>query len=79
MLSYLGAILIVFAVTHLAMVLALAWRPFPGQAPALLAAACGAGGGCGLDARLAPGRLGAAVAAGVAAVIVAGACGRMSR
>src|SRR5215467_5614815 len=79
MLSDLGAVLIVFAVTHLVLVAALAWRPRAGPVPALLATGCGAVGGCELDARLAPGHVGDAVAAAVAAVMVAGAYAQMSR
>ncbi|MBO0774854.1 MAG: glycosyltransferase, partial [Actinobacteria bacterium] len=57
----------------------LAWRPHAGRVPALVAAACGAGEGCMVDARLVPGHLVPAVAAGAAAVLVAGVYARMSR
>ena len=46
MLADLGAALIVCAVTHVVMVVALAWRPHAGPAFAVLTALCGAGAGC---------------------------------
>src|SRR5262245_43162614 len=79
MLGVLGATLIVFAVMHLATVAVLAWWPLAGRVPALLAAACAAGAGCVVDARLVPGHLAAAVVAGAAAMLVAAGYARMSR
>jgi hypothetical protein len=79
MLGGLGAMLIVFAVMHLVMVGVLACWPQAGHADALFAAGCAAGGGCLVDARLVPGHLAAAVAAGVAAVLAAGVHARASR
>lgn len=79
MLGGLGATLIVFAVMHLVTVIVLAWWPLAGRVPALLAAACGAGAGCVVDARLVPGHVAMAVVAGAVAVLVAGVYARMSR
>jgi len=67
MLGHLGAILIVFAVTHLAAALVLAWRPYLGPASTLVTTAFVAGGGCVVAARLMSGQLGVAVAAAVPA------------
>jgi hypothetical protein len=79
MLGDLGAALIVFAVIHLVMVAVLARRPHAGLAWTLLAVTCAAGGGCLVDARLVPGHLTVAIAAGVAAVLVAGLYAQTSR
>jgi hypothetical protein len=79
MLPDLGAAMIVFAVTHLVMVIAMACRPQAALASVLLTAEFAAGGGCVLDARLAPGHLAAGVAAAAVMVVVAGVYGRMSR
>ena len=79
MLPGLGAALIVFAVAHVVTVIALAWRPGAGPAFAVLAATCGAGGGCTLDAWLVPGHLAAAVGAAEVAVVAAGLYGFLSR
>jgi glycosyltransferase involved in cell wall biosynthesis len=79
MLGDLGAALIVLAVVHVVTVISLAFRPHGGPAFAVLTAVCAAGGGCGLDAWLAPGHVAAAAAAAEVAVVVAGAYGFMSR
>ena len=79
MLGYLGAILIVFAVTHLVTVLALACWPDAGPRCAPVIAGCAAAGGCAVVARLMPGRLGTAAMAAVVVVLAAGLYARMSR
>jgi hypothetical protein len=79
MLGALGAALIVLAVTHVVMVACLAWRPHAGPAFAVLAAVCGAGGGCAVDAWLVPGHVAAALRAAELAVVVAGGYGFPSR
>jgi glycosyl transferase family 2 len=79
MLGYLGAILIVFAVTHLVTVLGLACWPDAGPRGALVIAGCAAAGGCAVVARMMPGRLGATAVAAVTVVLAAGLYARMSR
>jgi len=79
MLGDLGAALIVLAVAHVVIVVCLAWRPRAGPAFAVLAAVCGAGGGCAVDAWLVPGHVPAAVGAAEIAVVVAGGYGFVSR
>src|SRR5215469_13202258 len=79
MLGNLGAALIVLAVTHVVTLVALAWRPRAGPAFAVLAAVCGAGGGCVVDGWLVPGHAAAAVGAAEVAVVVAGVYGFQSR
>jgi hypothetical protein len=79
MLAGLGAALIVFAVVHVVTVIALACRAHAGPAFAVLAAVCGAGAGCALDAWLVPGHLPAAVAAAEVAVVVTGGYAFVSR
>src|SRR5215470_13074627 len=79
MLADLGAALIVCAVAHVVTVISLAWRPHAGPAFAVMAAVCGAGGGCAVDAWLVPGHVAAAVGAAELTVVVAGGYGFMSR
>src|SRR5215469_9886334 len=79
MLGNLGAALIVLAVTHVVTLVALAWRPRAGPAFAVLAAVCGAGGGCVVDMWLVPGHAAAAVGTAEVAVVVAGVYGFFSR
>jgi hypothetical protein len=79
MLGGLGAALIVLAVTHVVTVICLACRPHAGPAFAVLTTACGAGGGCALDAWLVPGHVAAAMGAAEVAVVVAGGYGFLSR
>jgi hypothetical protein len=79
MLADLGAALIVFAVAHVVMVVALAWRPHAGPAFAVLTAVCGAGAACAVDAWLVPGHVAAAVGAAEVVVVVAGVYGFLSR
>src|SRR5215472_12755514 len=79
MLGGLGAALIVFAVTHVVTVVALAGRAHAGPAFAVLVMVCGAGAGCAVDAWLVPGHVAAAVGAAEVAVVVAGGYGFVSR
>jgi Glycosyltransferase like family 2 len=79
MLGYLGAILIVFAVTHLMTVLALACRPDAGPRCALVIAGGAAVAGCATVTWMMPGRLETAATAAVAVVVTAGLYARMSR
>jgi len=79
MFGELGAILIVLAVTHVVMAVALACRPHAGPAFAVLSTVGGAGGGCAVDAWLVPGHVAAAIGAAEVAVVVVGMYAFMSR
>src|SRR5262249_278048 len=79
MFGELGAILIVLAVTHVVMAVAVACRPHAGPAFAVLSTVGGAGGGCALDAWLVPGHVAAAIGAAEVAVVAVGMYAFMSR
>src|SRR5215470_4677029 len=72
MFGELGAILIVLAVTHVVMAVALACRPHAGPAFAVLSTVGGAGCGCAVDAWLVPGHVAAAIGAAEVAVVAVG-------